>query len=251
MPPRPRELQFPRLHLKAAGILLALASAACTTPYGEVPVAANFPTVKQEKLQSAHHWQVIAQGIAVRLTQALEQPLGCRADLPHCPSLAIASSDRPSAFEKALAAALTTELVNRGWKVRADLPGDVIVRLEILAQRFSNRPADGKFTSLAFLGAGLWVLSDDPNAGIWANISPGASVLTGLAAIDLWRWQMSQYASGPTPEVEVMVSASATRDGVYLARTTDVFYIADSDVALYTPPPAPLPAPTLLPVKGG
>ncbi len=241
-----------RLGMRPWLILLSAAAAgACTTPYSEVPVAANFHTTTQEKLQSAHHWQIIARGIAARLSQALEQPLGCRAELPICPTLAIASSDRPSAFEKALAAALTTEMVARGWKVRTELPADVTIRLDVLGQRFTNRPADGKFTSLAFLGTGLWVLSDDPNAGIWANISPGASVLTGLAAIDLWRWQMSQYASGPTPEVEVMVSASATRDGVYLARTTDVFYIADSDVALYTPPPAPLPAPTLLPVKGG
>ena len=233
--------------------LLSLAAgvtAACTTPYSEVPVAVNFPTTKQEKLQSAHHWQVVAQAIAARLTTALQQEQECRAQPMICPTVAVATSDRPSPFEKGLAAALTTELVQKGWKVRTELPAEIVVRLDIQAHRFQNRPADGKFTSLAALGVGLWVVSDDENIGIWRNISPGAAVLTGLTAYDIWRWQMSEFAKGPTPEVELIVSAAATREGVYLARTTDVFFVADSDVTLYLPPPAPLPAPAHLPVHG-
>jgi hypothetical protein len=232
--------------------LAAGATAACTTPYSEVPVAVNFPTTKQEKLQSAHHWQVVAQAIAARLTTALQQEQECRAQPMICSTVAVATSDRPSPFEKGLAAALTTELVQKGWKVRTELPAEIVVRLDIQAHRFQNRPADGKFTSLAALGVGLWVVSDDENIGIWRNISPGAAVLTGLTAYDIWRWQMSEFAKGPTPEVELIVSAAATREGIYLARTTDVFFVADSDVTLYLPPPAPapLPAPAHLPVHG-
>lgn len=228
----------------------ALALGACTTPYSEVPVATNFPTTTQEKLQSAHHWQVIARGIAAQITQMLQQEQGCRSEPLLCPTLAVAVPDRPSPFERAVIAALTTELVRLGWKVRTELPAEITVRLETQATRFQNRPADGKFTSFAALGVGLWVLSDDPNIGIWENVSPGASGLVALAAADLWRWQTSQFAHGPTPEVEVMISVSADRQGVYLARTTEVFYIADSDLALYAPPPAPLPAAKVLPVRG-
>lgn len=233
----------------AALTLAAVAVAACTTPYSEVPVAVTFPTTKQEKLQSAHHWRVIASGIAVRLTEALQQEQGCRSAPLVCPTVAVASSDRPSAFEKGLAAALTTELVQRGWKVRTELPAEIVVRLDVQANRFRDRPADGRFTSLAALGVGLWVVSDDETIGIWQNVSPGAAVLTGLTALDLWRWQRSEFAQGPTPEVELIVTASASREGVYLARTTDVFFIADSDHALYLPP-APLPTPTRLSVQG-
>lgn len=228
----------------------ALTLGACTTPYSEVPVATNFPTTTQEKLQSAHHWQVIAQGIAAQITQALQQEQGCRSAPLVCPTLAFASPDRPSPFERALIAAITTELVRHGWKVRTDLPAEITIRIDTQANRFQNRPADGKFTSFAALGAGLWVLSDDKNIGIWEHVSPGASALVGLAASDVWRWQTSQFAQGPTPEVELMVNVSAVRDGVYLARTSEIFFIADSDVALYTPPPAPQPAPTVLPVRG-
>ncbi|WP_217125286.1 hypothetical protein [Hydrogenophilus thiooxidans] len=229
---------------------IAFGVAACTTPFSEVPVATNFPTTTQEKLQSAHHWQVIAEGIAAQITQALQQEQGCRSAPLACPTLAFASPDRPSPFERALIAAITTELVRQGWKVRTELPAEITLRLEVQANRFRNRPADGRFTSAAVLGAGLWVLSDDKNIGVWEHVSPGASALIGLAAADLWRWQTSQFAQGPTPEVELMVHVSAVREGVYLARTSEVFYIADSDLALYTPPPAPLPAPTVLPVRG-
>jgi len=227
--------------------LVGVATAACTTPYSEVPVAVNFPTTKQEKLQSARHWQMIAQGIATRITAALQGEQGCRAQPMVCPTVAVVTSDRPSSFEKGLAAALTTEMVQKGWKVRTELPAEIVLRLDIQAHHFQNRPADGKFTSLAALAVGLWVVSDDKDIGIWRNVSPGAAVLTGLTAYDIWRWQMSEFAEGPTPEMEVIVNAAASREGVYLARTTDVFFIANSDVALYLPSP---PAPARLPVRG-
>lgn len=35
--------------------------AGCTAPFTEAPVATNFEASEQRKLQSAQHWQVIAE----------------------------------------------------------------------------------------------------------------------------------------------------------------------------------------------
>ncbi|MCX7945611.1 MAG: hypothetical protein N2557_01365 [Hydrogenophilus sp.] len=229
---------------------VSLLAAGCATPYSEVPIAVNFPTSQQEKLQSAHHWRVIGQSIAARLSHAIAADQGCRAAPMICPTVAVATSDRPSSFERALVHTITTELVTQGWKVQTEIPAEIVIRLDIHAQRFTSRPPDGKFTSWALLAGGLVALSDNPEIGIWHHFSPGAAVLTGLAAADIWRIQTSQFASGAIPEIEVMVSASAVRDGVYLARTTDIYYLATDDLALYQPPPSPPLPPAVLPVKG-
>jgi hypothetical protein len=97
------------------------------------------------------------------------------------------------------------------------------------------------------LGAGIWGLHDL----VVHNGTNHAGATAGLAVAitgDVLEYNMAEFAKGPTPEIELILTVSATKGGQYLARSTNVFYIADSDATLYcwkaetcalTPPPPP------------
>ena len=60
-----------------------------------------------------------------------------------------------------------------------------------------------------------------------------------MGAFDAHRWLTSEMASGSTPQLEVIVTVSASDATQYLGRATNVYYVADSDVNLYVPPQPP------------
>lgn len=47
-----------------SAIVGSLVLTGCAAPYTETPLATNFPTSKQPKLQAAAHWNVIANDVA-------------------------------------------------------------------------------------------------------------------------------------------------------------------------------------------
>jgi hypothetical protein len=138
--------------------------------------------------------------------------------------------------------------VNQGQSVATGPSGDVSIAIEAQTVRFTGNRSQymgvGKFT---MLGAGIWGLHDltthnrDIHAGAVAGM---ALAVTG----DIIDYNMAEFAKGPTPEIELILTVSAMKGGQYLARSTNVYYIADSDATLYcwkaetcslTPPPPP------------
>ena len=65
-----------RSKLLSALVITAMI-AGCATPYSEAPLATNFPSSKQPKLQAAAHWNAIAGDVAKQLADHLKdrQPL--------------------------------------------------------------------------------------------------------------------------------------------------------------------------------
>jgi len=96
--------------------------------------------------------------------------------------------------------------------------------------------------SATVIYGGLWGL-----AGVWDSASPGAAGALAVGAFDAYRWLTSEWASGPTPQMEVIVTVSASDGNQYLGRATNVYYVADSDALLYAPPPVLYN----IPVRGG
>jgi hypothetical protein len=60
-----------------AALLFLPLFAGCATPYSEAPLATNFPTSKQQKLQAAAHWNVIAGDVASRFRRASRTSAHC------------------------------------------------------------------------------------------------------------------------------------------------------------------------------
>lgn len=226
------------------GASIAMLAGCAPFPYTEAPLATNFATTQQLKLQAGHHWQVIANDAADTLSQALAKGGSCIK--PHgCPSLHMQSAPA-SAFGRAFNSQFISRLVNQGQSVAINGPGDVTLAIEAQTVRFAGNRSQymgvGKFT---MLGAGIWGLHDltsHSGAGHAGATAAMALAITG----DVLAYNMAQFAKGPTPEIELILTVSAMKGGQYQARSTNVYYIADSDASLYcwkeetcapTPPP--------------
>lgn len=148
-----------KVHTLGAAMVIAAMLAGCATPYSEAPLATNFPTTKQEKMQAAAHWNVIAKDVAAQISLKLAEQR----------PLHVAQPTGKSAFERAFANQLISSLVADG-------------------QTVMKQPAD---------------------------------------------WFRAEFATGDTPQTEIIVTTSVSDGTRYLSRNTSVYYVADSDKALY------------------
>lgn len=199
----------------AAGILLA----GCASRYTPTPLATNFPTTKQAKLQAAYHWGVISDNIEKNIVAQLKKG-------PPRPVF-LNEPKEPSAFQRALTTQLTTSLVNDGYVVSRSPAGSLKIDMDVQAVTFNaNRPQYRYHGESAALATGVWVLSEI-EAPLLANVAVGAG------AWDSYAWFNAQFAPGATPKTEIIVTVSVSDQFRYVARTTSAYYVADSDRVLY------------------
>lgn len=215
------------------GVAFSLLAGCAPFQHTEAPLATNFDTSRQKKLQAAHHWQVIANDMADTLLASLAKGSQCATPSAVCPSLHVRQTVPSSAFGKAFHSQFVSRLVNRGQSVATQAPGEITVTVEAQTVKFSPDRSQylgaGKFS---LLGLGLWGLHDLAAHSSYHHA--GAAGALGVAVVtDIVQWNMSEFAKGPTPQIELILTASATKDGKFLARTTNVYYIADSDASLY------------------
>ena len=168
------------------------------------------------------------------LINSLKLGKGCIARQSECDRVYVNPAAEPSAFAQAFRTAFITSLVNAGVSVAKSPSGATAVDFDIQIVNFSPDRSDGRFYSATVIYAGLWGLS-----GVWEGASPGVAGLLALGAVDAQRWLTSEMASGPTPQLEVIVTVSASDATQYLGRATNVYYVADSDATLYVRPQPP------------
>jgi hypothetical protein len=199
----------------AAGILLA----GCASRYSPTPLPANFATTKQAKLQAAYHWGVISDNIEKRVVAELRKN-------PPRPVFINEAKD-PTPFQRALAAQVTTSLVNDGFVVSRSPAGSLKVDLDVQAVTFSaDRPQYRYHGDKTLLAGGVWVLSEI-DAGALLNVA------AGVGGLDSYQWFNAQFAPGDTPKTEIIVTVSVSDQYRYLARNTSAYYVADTDRVLY------------------
>ncbi|MRW89989.1 hypothetical protein GJ699_08345 [Duganella sp. FT80W] len=199
----------------ATGILLA----GCASRYTPTPLPANFATTKQAKLQAAYHWGVISDSIEKRVVTELKKS-------PPRP-VYIADVKDPTPFQRALAAQLTTSLVNDGYVVSRSPAGSLKVEMDVQAVTFTaDRPQYRYHGDKTILAGGVWLLSE-VDAGALFNVGAAAG------GIDAYQWFNSQFAPGDTPKTEIIVTVSVSDQYRYLARSTSAYYVADTDRQLY------------------
>lgn len=204
-----------------AGLALlgALLTAGCAVPYSPAPVATNFPSTQQDKLQAAAHWGVIAR----HMTGQLAPSLKVNAKRP-----LYVTSQQSSAFAQGVSSHLVTALVNQGYAV-VKVPDANALRIELDTQvvAFSPKRPQYKFAGeRTALVAGAWVLTGIDHSVEWL-------ATVAIAGHDAYTWFRSQFATGDTPKTEIIVNLSLADDSRYYARSTMVYYTVDSDRALY------------------
>lgn len=219
----------------ATASALAAALAGCAVPYSPTPLATNFPTARQEKLQAAAHWNTIADHVEQRVVTDMKKH-------PQRPFY-LAEKKDATAFERAVQSQIITSLVKDGYVVARSPAGAWKLDLDIQTVTFSpNRPQyrySGAHTAIA---NGVWVLSDiDPTVGLVALAGAG----------DAYHWFHSQFAAGETPKTEIIVTLSVSDQYRYYARSTSAYYVADTDRKLYGIKEEDEPVTKEFKVKGG
>jgi hypothetical protein len=203
----------------ALGAAAALLLAGCASRYTPTPLAANFPTTKQAKLQAAYHWGVISDSIEKRVVAELKKS-------PPRPVFINEPRD-PSAFQRALSTQLTTSLVNDGYVVTRSPAGSLKIDMDVQAVTFTaNRPQYRYHGERALLGTGVWLLSEIEAPAV-------AALAVAGGAWDSYDWFNAQFAPGATPKTEIIVTVSVSDQFRYVARNTSAYYVADSDRILY------------------
>ncbi len=225
-----------RRSARAATIIVAGSTLlACATPYGGAPVATNFPSANQPKLQAAAHWATIADKSAEALLQSLAPGVACADPGALCPRVYVRPAAQQTVFAQNFRAAFITALVRQKVAVaHTPAAGAIAVDIDVQTVRFSP-DRQNRFLPASVVYAGAWAVY-----GLAANASPAAAGLAGAAMIggyDAWRWASSETAAGPTPQTEVLVTVSASDATRYLGRVAAVYYAADTDAQLYTEQP--------------
>ncbi|MFZ6777537.1 hypothetical protein ACO0LD_11975 [Undibacterium sp. Ji83W] len=203
--------------------LAAALLAGCATPYSETPLAGNFPTTTQNKLQAASHWLVIAKDVAEQIKLGTDK-IGA--------PVYIMPPEKDSQFTQAFYNQIITSLVNQGVVVRKINDSTTqVVNIETQLVRFSpDRHQNKRFTSVTAIGVGIAAVH-----GLGIPVRTDA-VLGGLAlagAYDWTNWVNQEYAKGRTPMHELIVTTSLVKNSQYIARRTDAYYVADWDWTLY------------------
>jgi len=209
------------LHQAAA---FAVASACallsgCAMRYTPAPVATNFPASSQPKLQAAAHWGAIAGNIEQRLSEDLSKA-------PQRPFYVTEPPPDASPFRRALTEQLTSSLVKAGYVVSRAPAGSLKVDIDVQALTFSPHRKQNIYAGVpTAIAAGVWFLA--------ATADPVLITTGGAAAVEGYQYHFAQFASGPTPKTELIVTVSVSDQYRYYARNSSAYYVADDDRTLY------------------
>ncbi len=208
----------------AVAVLGAVAIAGCAAPHSQAPLATNFPTTQQEKLQAAAHWEAISADIAREVMAALPTPLA---------SNLYVHAGQESAFNRAVEDQLITAMVRGGYPVATRPEGALSMEVDTQVIEFSEDRAQNKWIGWpTALVTGAWAVRT-LSTEVTAKTTAAAAVTAGAIGWDVYSWFKSQSASGPTPKTEIVVNVSVSDEARYLARSTHIYYVSDSDRVLY------------------
>ncbi|WP_045214737.1 hypothetical protein [Desulfonatronovibrio magnus] len=189
----------------------------------QVPVPAAYPLSTQNKMQAMHHWRLLAEDVACRISEFLDISVFER----HHPIYVSPAGTTP--FEKAFYDLLITKLVERGAQVSRHSREAMVLSFDLQMVRHSRgrtvRTQSGVYQSLA---PGMYVQRQ----------SPETTTLEGLrqAELHVARSQINVDSGIYThhlPNIEVMVTTSLTRNDNYMIRDSSIYYINDADWSNY------------------
>ncbi|HCE28852.1 MAG TPA: hypothetical protein DET46_08885 [Comamonadaceae bacterium] len=231
----------PSSRVPALATLLAVAVlAGCSTL--DVPRADNYPATGQKKARAVHHWDVLAEDVAVRIAQKI-------ADWPAGEHPIHITGADDSSFNQGFLKLLRVRLLDKGVTL-STVP--TAVELEIQTQVVQHQAAGPRNLPvplpLTMLGAGVGVWRDWETHYANRSLLPGVSTAIGLGAglaLDMARMHTQGLAAGGPTHTEVLVTTALKTSDRYLAGSADMYYIERADTALYQPerlvPPPPTP----------
>ena len=220
------------LSLLATGLMSGCAS----QKYADVPAPTRFENAKQQQLQAANHWQVIAGHFSSQIAEDLKNRLPGKAVFIPQPG-----GEQP--FVEGFRELLITSLVNQGIPVAVDaknaLPVDI--RYSIYKFRPDRVASTYYYGDATVLAAGLWAVGGIVSAGTSAptGVQMGAKLLTLAAGFEGFNWLnekttgRNQFTNAAVPQSEILLTATISDGGMIVSRQTNLYYATDTDRDLY------------------
>ncbi|MBK6401254.1 MAG: hypothetical protein IPP18_01295 [Rhodocyclaceae bacterium] len=198
-----------------------------TASHGETPVASNFKTATQPKLQAGQHWIAIADDTGRAIVEMLRRRAPCGPGVDKCSLVQVRPPTPMTEFGRAFHGQIVTTLVQQKVQVARAADAELTVDIDVQPVMFTaNRPQYRHAGVPVELGPGIWALRD-----VATPVPVGASATP--PAQDALHWFRAEFAAGQTPQAEILVTVSVADAKRYLARATSAYYIADTDKRLY------------------
>lgn len=194
--------------------------AGCAT--SPIPLAENFELTTQQKVRSAGHWELLSRDVVAQ-TSTFMQHSGIASGVAYY----VEDPVNASAFDKAFRQFLITDMVQNGQPVSMNPGAPVNVTYEVQVVRHnSSRPRfiPGQYTVLAtgLLAAyGVSTMHVDAQRLALVGAAAGADYLASI------------NSGGPT-NTELILTTTLSSGSMYLARTTDVYYLENVDAGLFS-----------------
>lgn len=206
----------------------ALAAAGLVSACSQAPVATTYPAEVQKKMQSAYHWQWLAEDLTKRVQAQMEADATLTAKPIH-----VQAQAADTKFNRMFHTFLVTELLNAGVPVSLEPEGANVLAYttQIVDHRESlwNRPTPGAITGLtaAFMLPAIAVDqgADGAVGALAVGTATAAAIDAGIGGV-----------SWPT-DTELIFTATI-RDGETIRfRKAETFYIRSKDWTHYEEPP--------------
>jgi len=202
-------------------VLLGLAVLLLAGCRSQLPLATTYPMSMQNKMQAAHHWDVLAEDVAEQVADAVDD----RVEMRLLPIDVVAENEGP--FSEVFSELLMSRLVQEGLQVSSAREGVVALRFKVqvvLHGRRHQRPVPGLLTAI---GAGVSVARDVSEDWLY-----GAAGLGLLADVGVG------YLASHSDH-EVVVTTALLHKNRFVMRSSDIYYINDQDYLHYAEPLAP------------
>lgn len=196
------------------GVGSTLLAGCFSTNTSQAPIATTYPISEQQKMQAAHHWDVLAQHQAEMLVSKLGNK-----------PVYIKPSETATPFNTAFDSLLTSQLVGAGASVKtsSSLAATLSYKVQVVKHkdRESIRAPQGTYTALA---AGIAVATLPYNN--WAE--PALALLPAAAAVDLFSGNVTSESNQ-----EVVITTQVVEGTQVTYSNSSIYYINAGDNSHY------------------
>jgi len=197
----------------AVGLSCAVLTGCFELNTSQSPIGTTFETSNQQKMQSAHHWDVLANHQAEMLADS--------GKLSGAAFYVDGGSDT-SSFGKTYKTLLTSALIKNGLSVSTQPNGAAVINYEVFIVEHSgrepNRMPVGFWTALT---AGVWVASE--------ITSPVVGSLGAAIAADSFSGN-NLYAD---TDHEVVITTQVAMNNIIGFSSSNVYYVNGGDTSNY------------------
>lgn len=204
--------------LLVCGVCAGLLSGCFQTNTSQVPLTTTYPISEQQKMQAAHHWDVLAQHEASLMAQSvpvIRNPLY------------IDEAAQETPFGRGFSALLTSQLLQQGADLRTLPDGAATIRyqVEVLQHKDQDRvrKAPGTWTALTASVAVAALAIEKWNA-------PEILLAPAAVGADLYSGNKTDRT-----RMEVIITTQIVRGNRILHSSSNIYYINGGDKNHYTP----------------